>query len=53
VEGNTITLTIHDFTRAIGTSASGKSKTIATTSGNREIAGTDGVVIGLNVYRKA
>jgi hypothetical protein len=53
VEGKKITIVIEDYTKEIGTSASGKSKTIATTSGNAQIEGTNGVVIGLNCYRKA
>ncbi len=53
VEGKQIVITIPDYTLSIGTSASGKSKTIATTSGNVQVEGTGGVVVGLNVYRKA
>jgi hypothetical protein len=34
-----------------GPSKSGKTRIIATTSGNQKIAGTD-VVLGLNCYRK-
>lgn len=34
-------------------SKSGKSVVLATTSGNVEVPGSDGVKIGLNIYRKA
>ena len=43
---------IQDYTKEIGTSASGKSKTIAMTSGNVQVEGTKGVIVGLNVYRR-
>ena len=51
VDGTTLTLTI-DLSREIGPSKSGKTTIIATTSGNKEIPGTDGLVLGLNAYRK-
>ncbi len=53
VKGNSIVITIKDYTKDQGLSGSGKSKIIATTSGNKEVEGTNGVVVGLNVYRKA
>lgn len=40
-----------DLTADLGFSRSGKSKNIATTSGNKVIPDSDGAVIGLNVYR--
>ena len=52
VKGKSIVITILDYTKEIGLSASGKSKTVATTSGNVQVEGTNGVVIGLNAYRK-
>jgi hypothetical protein len=52
VQGNTVIITIIDHTREFGVSASGKSKTVASTKGNVQIEGTDGLVIGLNAYRK-
>jgi hypothetical protein len=52
-KGNSIIITVIDFTKEFGLSSSGKSKTVASTRGNLTIEGTNGVVIGLNVYRKA
>ncbi len=51
VTSNTLTLTI-DLSKQIGPSKSGKTLIIATTAGNKEIPGTDGLVLGLNAYRK-
>ena len=53
VEGKSIIITIVDYTKEFGLSASGKSKTVATTSGNVQVEGTNGVVLGINAYRKA
>lgn len=50
VKGDEVTIkfkTTQDF----GASASGKTKIVATTSGNVNIPGTD-VTLGLNAYRK-
>ena len=52
-KGNSIIITVIDYTKEFGLSSSGKSKTVASTRGNLTIEGTNGVVIGLNVYRKA
>lgn len=51
VEGKTLTLTI-DLSKTIGESKSGKSMNIATTGGNVAIPGSNGAVLGLNLYRK-
>ena len=53
VKGNSIIITIIDYTKEFGLSSSGKSKTVASTRGNVTVEGTNGVVIGLNAYRKA
>jgi predicted acyl esterase len=52
VKGKTLTITV-DLGRDLGPSKSGKTNMIATTKGNMEVPGTDGVKIGLNVYRSA
>lgn len=49
VKGDVLTITVNLKERH-GQSASGKSETIASTSGNQLIEGTDGVKFGLNVY---
>ena len=41
-----------DLNVTLGPSASGKTNIIATSGGNQQIAGGDGAVIGLNVYKK-
>lgn len=41
-----------DLKRTIGDSKSGKSTLIATTSGNVDIKGAEGVMAGINIYRK-
>ncbi len=53
VIGNKVVITILDHTKEFGLSASGKSKTVASTKGNIQVEGADGLVIGLNAYRKA
>jgi hypothetical protein len=53
VRGNQVIITIIDYTKEFGLSASGKSKTVASTKGNVQVEGADGLVIGLNAYRKA
>jgi len=42
-----------DVSKSFGASTSGKSITVATTSGNREIPGTSGIMLGINAYKKA
>jgi hypothetical protein len=49
--GNKLTIEV-DLSQEHGTSSSGKSTVIATTGGNQDVPGADGVKIGLNVYRK-
>ena len=52
IEGDKLILEI-DLSADLGFSKSGKSKNIATTSGNRPIPDSNGAVIGLNIYRPA
>lgn len=52
MKNNKLTIEV-DLTKEFGKSASGKSIIIASTEGNVDIDGTDGVKIGLNVYKKA
>ncbi len=47
-----LTMTV-DLNASQGQSASGKSLVIATSSGNKEVPGGAGAVLGVNVYRKA
>ena len=49
-KGSALLLTI-DLSKSCGPSKSGKSITIATTSGNKEIA--PGIYMGVNIYRRA
>lgn len=51
VKGDILTITV-DLSKNQGRSASGKSDIIATTSGNVAIDGTNGAVLGFNLYRK-
>ena len=51
VKGDTLVITV-DLKQNLGTSGSGKSTLIATTNGNASIPGKDGVMMGLNVYKK-
>ena len=53
VKGNSMIITIKDFTKEQGMSGSGKSKTVASTRGNVQVDGANGLIIGLNAYRKA
>lgn len=50
VEKKILTIKI-DLSKEFGPSKSGKSITIASTEGNTAVEGTDGVKVGLNVYR--
>jgi len=52
VKGNSVVITIIDYTKEFGVSASGKSRTVASTRGNVQVEGADGLVLGLNAYRK-
>jgi len=46
-----LTVTV-DLNVEQGPSASGKTMIIATSAGNQQIEGSNGAIIGLNVYRK-
>ncbi len=50
-EGDKLFLEI-DLTQSLGASKSGKSELVASTGGNRTVAGTD-VKLGINAYRDA
>lgn len=50
VKGNKLTIVI-DLDKSDGLSGSGKSEIIASSRGNQTIEGTDGLKIGLNVYK--
>lgn len=52
IEGKTLTIRI-DLTKEFGRSASGKSIRVASSAGNKPVPGHDGMMIGLNVYRRA
>ena len=52
VEGNILTIKV-DLSKEFGLSGSGKSIVLALSEGNQTVPGTDGIKIGLNVYRKA
>jgi hypothetical protein len=52
LKGRKLTIEV-DLDQEYGKSASGKSIIIASTEGNVDIDGADGVKIGLNVYKKA
>jgi hypothetical protein len=49
-DGKKLTIEI-DLTKEFGLSASGKTISIGSTKGNKTIEGTNGVVLGLNVYK--
>lgn len=51
VKDGILTLRI-DLKKTQGKSASGKSTIVATTAGNQEVEGADGLLLGLNAYRK-
>lgn len=50
IKGQTLHLEI-DLSKRLGPSASGKTVIVATTSGNKQIEGSD-VILGLNAYVK-
>jgi len=52
VEGNKLVITC-ELTGEGEISSSGKSRVIASTKGNKAIEGTNGMVLGLNLYRPA
>ena len=51
VERNILTVKV-DLTKDFGPSSSGKTIIIASSEGNADIPETDGIKIGLNVYKK-
>lgn len=51
VTGSKLVITV-DLKKEFGKSKSGKNVIIATTEGSTRIEGTDGVVAGINIYRK-
>jgi hypothetical protein len=51
VKGDVLTITVN-LKGDQGASASGKTRIIGTTQGNVQLDGTDGAVLGLNLYRK-
>ena len=52
VEGNILTIKV-DLSKEFGLSGSKKSIVLASSERNQTVPGTDGIKIGLNVYRKA
>jgi len=50
IKGNELTIKV-DLSKTFGLSGSGKSVIIATTEGNQAI--TPGVMMGINIYKKA
>lgn len=50
--GNKLVITV-DLSKEFGLSSSGKSIIIASSEGNQNVDGTDGVKIGLNIYKSA
>lgn len=50
VKGETLTITV-DLSKSFGASKSGKSTVIATTLGNVPIPDSNGLKLGLNVYK--
>jgi len=50
-EKNILTIRI-DMSKTFGPSGSGKSIIIASTEGNADVPGAEGVKIGVNVYKK-
>ncbi len=50
VQGEQLVIVV-DLSKELGTSSSGKSVIIATTSGNVSVPGYEDVKVGLNVYR--
>jgi hypothetical protein len=51
-DGDVLTIRV-DLSKDLGPSSTGKTRIIATTAGNAEVPGHAGVVVGLNVFRKA
>ncbi len=51
VTGKKLTIEV-ELDKEFGLSSSGKNIIIASSEGNQDITGTDGVKIGLNIYKK-
>jgi hypothetical protein len=52
VKDNVLTITV-DLKKEFGLSKSEKSVVIASSEGNQSVPDTDGIKIGLNIYKKA
>ncbi len=52
VKGDQLIIVVN-LKRDLGPSKSGKTRLVASTKGNPEIPGTDGVYAGVNIYRKS
>jgi hypothetical protein len=50
IEGTKLVITV-DLTKEIGPSSSGKTMLIASSEGNANVPGHEGVKLGINVYR--
>jgi ABC-type uncharacterized transport system YnjBCD ATPase subunit len=50
VDGTKLVITI-DLSRSIGPSKSGKTTLVATTGGNIDVPGVNGLKLGLNMYK--
>ncbi len=50
VAGDKLTITV-DLSKDFGLSRTGKSVTVATTSGNKQLTKKPGTYVGLNVYK--
>ncbi|MFQ5963230.1 MAG: hypothetical protein ACE5KZ_02990 [Candidatus Scalinduaceae bacterium] len=50
VDGSILTIKV-DLAKDFGPSASGKTTIIASTKGNKNVPGKDGIKIGLNIYK--
>ncbi len=50
VEKNILTITV-DLTKDFGPSKSGKTLVVASTLGNQDVTGNEGMKIGLNIYK--
>jgi hypothetical protein len=50
IDGNKLVIEV-DLTKEIGPSSSGKTMLIASTEGNANVPGFEGVKVGLNVYK--
>lgn len=51
IEGSDLVIRIN-LKQTLGPSASGKTTLVASTRGNQEVPGTDGLLIGVNAYKR-